>query len=239
MKETLEKLRIYGAARSLTFALSELRYRARRLILHSYSQRGEDLIVDELLGHKPLGSYIDVGANDPSRFNNTMRFYRRGWTGLNIEPDRQYYLKLLKKRPRDLSLNIGADEATGYITFYRFLPGTLSTFSRGEADRNVRLGYKLLEVAEVRVMTLASIFAEHVTEREVDFMSVDTEGFDLKALKGNDWARLRPRVIVVESSAHDSKGERSSELAGVDELLESHGYLKAHDTGLNAIYTLR
>ncbi len=239
MKETLEKLRIYGAARSLLFALSELRYRARRLILHSYSQRGEDLIVDELLGHMPLGSYIDIGANDPSRFNNTMRFYRRGWTGLNIEPDRQYYLKLLKKRPRDLSLNIGAGEAASDITFYRFLPGTLSTFSKSEADRNVRLGYKLLDTVEVRVMTLASVFAKHVGERKVDFMSVDTEGFDLKVLEGNDWERLRPGVIVVESSKHDSKGERSGELAGIDELLESHGYLKAHDTGLNAIYALR
>ncbi|MDO8734008.1 MAG: tetratricopeptide repeat protein, partial [Elusimicrobiota bacterium] len=38
----------------------------------------EDIIINQLLGNKKSGFYIDVGAYDPSRFNNTKRFYERG-----------------------------------------------------------------------------------------------------------------------------------------------------------------
>ena len=37
-------------------------------IIHSYSQYGEDLVIDGIFGAKNKGYYIDIGANDPILF---------------------------------------------------------------------------------------------------------------------------------------------------------------------------
>ena len=145
MRATLDKLRIYGPARFASFARSELRYRLKRVLRHSYSQLDEDLVADRLLGRKDSGFYVDVGANDPSRLNNTMRFYQRGWRGISIEPNQECFSRLDKKRPLDINLNIGVSDTSGTLEFYRFFPDTLSTFSKSEADRYVKLGYTLAD----------------------------------------------------------------------------------------------
>ena len=53
----------------------------------TYSQTGEDLILDILLKDKPKGFYIDIGGNHPKKFNNTFLFYKKGWDGINVEPN--------------------------------------------------------------------------------------------------------------------------------------------------------
>ena len=45
----------------------------------SFSQRGEDLILDGMFEGKRNGFYVDIGANHPSFLSNTRRFYDRGW----------------------------------------------------------------------------------------------------------------------------------------------------------------
>ena len=51
-----------------------------------YSQTGEDAILAHLLFDHDCGFYVDVGAFHPIQYSNTYYFYRRGWTGINIEP---------------------------------------------------------------------------------------------------------------------------------------------------------
>ena len=66
----------------------------------SYSQEGEDLLVDRFLDCKPLGFYVDVGARRPKRFSNTYRLYRRGWRGLNIDANPGSMAPFRRIRPR-------------------------------------------------------------------------------------------------------------------------------------------
>lgn len=92
---SLEKLRMYGVKTSFSYALSEFKSRTTtRHLRGSYNQQGEDLVIDELLGHRSNCFYVDIGAGDPLRFNNTKRFCKRGWTGINIEPSPRLYLRL-------------------------------------------------------------------------------------------------------------------------------------------------
>ena len=50
----------------------------------SYSQEGEDLIVNRLFEKRPFGFYVDVGAQDPVFDSVTQAFSERGWSGINI-----------------------------------------------------------------------------------------------------------------------------------------------------------
>lgn len=231
-----EKLLIYGPRSFSYFTLIE----ARRLLwdralLGSYSQEGEDRLIDALLGHPATGWYVDVGANHPKRFSNTHRFFRRGWHGINIEPNVTLYQQFLVERPGDINVNCGIGEMAGELRFFSFFPDTLSTFSREKAQDYCKQGFRIVSEVPVAIKPLREVLDLHCRSEQIDFLSVDTEGLDLEVLRSNDWTRFRPRVICVETA---SSGEGLSEANSgeVRTFLESHGYSRACGTAVNDIY---
>jgi FkbM family methyltransferase len=165
----------------------------------SYSQFGEDLVIDALLGCPSGGVYVDVGANDPDELSNTKRFYERGWRGVNIEPNTSLWEELERKRPEDTNLNIGVAPTAGVMTFYRMYPSTLSTFDAAAVKDNLaHPGARMESEVQVAVEPLSQVLGAHAGDGPVDFLSVDTEGLDLAVLKSNDWRTHRPRLVLVE-----------------------------------------
>lgn len=173
--------------------------------LNSSAQYCEDLILDVLLGFKDEGFYIDIGANDSSIFSNTERFYKRGWTGINIEPDPVSFEKFKEKRAKDINLNIGIGISRKELDFYRLSADTLSTFSKNAVKKYIKDGHKVLDVLKIPVKPLNDIFEEYAGGREVDFMSVDVEGFEIEVLKSNDWKKYRPKIIILEINQNQNK----------------------------------
>lgn len=56
----------------------------------SYSQFGEDLLAQEILGYERCDIfYIDIGAFHPISKSNTYIFYKRGSRGMCVEPNPQ------------------------------------------------------------------------------------------------------------------------------------------------------
>jgi hypothetical protein len=48
-------------------------------------------------------------------------------------------------------------------------------------------------------MRLDAVLDRHLLAGQaIDFLSVDTEGFDLRVLRSNDWTRYRPRWVLTE-----------------------------------------
>ena len=65
------------------------------------SQDKQDKYLEENVfkGYKG-GVFVDVGAHDGVSINNTLYFEKyNGWTGINIEPIKEVYDKLLINRP--------------------------------------------------------------------------------------------------------------------------------------------
>ncbi len=145
----------------------------------SYGQIGEDLILDYFLKNKSKGFYVDVGAYHPFYISNTYKFYKKGWTGIQIEPNYKKLALFKKYRPNSINLNIGIGDKVGESDLFIFDSDAYSTFSLDAVETNKKLGHKLLETKRVKMMTLADVFGEHAKNTEIDFMSVDTEGFDL------------------------------------------------------------
>lgn len=231
-----EKLKIYGIKKSIQYGISETVGRLyKETVQKSYSQQGEDLIIDKLLNYKKKGTYIDIGAFDPVRLSNTKRFYEKGWKGVNIEPDYNNYLKFVKLRPNDINLNIGISNKKDILKFFRFNVDTLSTFSKQEAEKYKKQGYKLLETIDVEVRTLSSIFSDVLKTNKIDFLSVDTEGYDLEVLKSNDWNKYRPKIVCVETLIHSVNNEKMIS-KDIIEFLKQKGYKEVADTGINTIF---
>lgn len=222
-------LRRYGFIRFFSFAISELYARVWRYrVLHSFSQNAEDLVLDKLLEYKNRGIYVDIGAYDPYRFSNTMRFYHRGWRGINIEPDSERFKHFESKRPKDVNLNIGIANKKGSLMYFAMDPPTLSTFVQSQAQEYIHNGFVLKEKKQISVLPLKDVLATYVKKKHIDFLSLDVEGFEMEVLKSNDWTRFRPKFLCIETAV-DGKND-------IDRFLLRVGYKVVLDNGLNSFY---
>ncbi len=167
--------------------------------LGSYSQFNEDLLIDLLLMSKNNGFYVDVGANDPTFNSNTNRFYLKGWSGINIDPNLESYKNFCVNRARDINLNIGVGPRREKMIFYQVVgDSTLSSFNKEIAVKMSKRYDLSIAEKEIDVLPLRDVLNEHLKGRQIDFMSVDAEGFDLEVLKSNDWEKYRPSLLMVE-----------------------------------------
>jgi FkbM family methyltransferase len=175
----------------------------------SFASAGEDMILRHLIGSDRMdGFYVDVGAYHPVRASNTYFFYLNGWRGINVEARPGSRALFDRVRPRDTNLELGVSDESGQLTYYFIAEdSTMNSFSRDFLAHLNMLGEVKREIA-VPVIPLLEVFERHLPAgQQIDFMSVDVEGHDLKALESNDWERFRPRFVVVEDK--EVEAERS------------------------------
>jgi FkbM family methyltransferase len=166
----------------------------------SYSQEGEDMILRRIFQGKVRGFYVDVGAHHPTRFSNTYFFYKRGWCGINIEPNPHVSDLFRSVRKRDIHVELGVSDSAGEITYYQFNEPALNTFDSESVKSSLaRQQYHLKSTSRVTVERLDRILDLYLPPgTSIDFLSIDVEGLDLAVLKSNDWRRYRPKCILVE-----------------------------------------
>src|SRR5882762_10139599 len=167
----------------------------------SYSQEGEDMVLQRIFSGKERGFYVDVGAHHPRRFSNTYFFYRKGWKGINIEPNPEAIHAFQSDRKRDTNLQCGISDRPGRLMYYSFDEPALNTFDQALAkSRIASTPYKLVGTSSIPVERLESVLSKHVpANRPIDFLSVDAEGLDFSVLQSNDWTRYRPSCVLVEA----------------------------------------
>jgi FkbM family methyltransferase len=215
--------------RLLNIALQFNRVLAERKGHRSFAQEGEDRVLSSLLfklhggRHIRDGFYVDVGAHHPYRYSNTCLFYKQGWHGINVDATPGSMSAFKKQRPRDINLESGVGRTSGTLKFYVFNEPALNTFNENLAKARSTGLWRVTEIVEVPVATLAEILRKHVPDgKRIDFLTVDVEGFDLDVLQSNDWERYRPLVVVVETFGVSFDGLASDP---VTEYLRSVGYI--------------
>jgi len=165
----------------------------------SYSQEGEDIMLLSLFPEKRNGFYVDIGAHHPKRFSNTQLFYRRGWRGINIDPDPGSFLRFQRHRKRDTNLCLGVGKEQESLEYFILNEPALNSFNRELTEERVKDGnYRIIETQKIPVVPLSIILDEHLGDERIDFLDVDTEGMDLEVLFSNDWTRFRPDVVLAE-----------------------------------------
>jgi len=166
----------------------------------SYSQEGEDMILNRIFEGKSQGFYVDIGAHHPRRFSNTYLFYKRGWTGINVEPNPDVIKVFNSDRSRDINLQCGVSECEGVLKYYYFNDPALNTFDECVVRSRIETTpYKVVKQENIPVKQLSSILKKHLpVGMPIDFLSVDVEGFDFAVLKSNDWSLFRPSCVLAE-----------------------------------------
>jgi FkbM family methyltransferase len=169
--------------------------------LKSYSDEGEDMILNKLFENKEIGFYVDVGAHHPKRFSNTYFFYKKGWRGINIDamPGSMSFFR--RFRPRDISLETPISNDGKALTYYVFNEPALNGFSKELSKERIfkNNNYFIRQEISLQTYKLAEILSKNLPKHtEIDFLSIDVEGLDYEVIKSNDWNNYKPKVVVVE-----------------------------------------
>lgn len=179
-------------------------YLSRTSFRH-YSQYGEDVPTYIHLAPIKRGFFVDVGCFHPKKYNNTYRWYLRGWRGVNIDLDPIKIEAFKMVRPKDENLVYAIDKgAQGELrdcySFGRY--SLISTLDKEFAEKQRELGKQYV----VRQVPVASL--DYVLDRtrfagcKIDLLSVDAEGHDLAILQSLSFEKYSPGLILVELHQH-------------------------------------
>lgn len=180
----------------------------------SYSQFGEDLLVQELVGYDRNDIfYIDIGAFHPIIKSNTYLFYQRGGSGICIEPNPAARPLWRQYRPRDTFVGKGVIGVGSCLMTYR------------HNSASEELNHLLNDASEastadlqIECTNIGQILKDHLPlGRPVDVLSIDCEGLDLDIIRTFPFQSVRPRVAIIEDFDYSEESEISA-------LMRMNGY---------------
>jgi FkbM family methyltransferase len=163
---------------------------------HHYSEREEEWMIRDYFQDRKGGFFVDVGANHYR--DNSKTYYletKLGWTGIAIEPQREFAADYQKHRPGTKFLPFFVSDASNQ-TAQLYITHRASMVASSNKDFVSQFG-NLDEVRDVPTITLTDLLTAEQVER-VDFMSMDIELHEPEALKGFDIERFKPALVCVE-----------------------------------------
>jgi FkbM family methyltransferase len=178
----------------------------------SFSQSGEDHIIANLVDTNNNGFYIDAGCNDPIKLSNTLNLYIRGWKGINIDINDELINKFKKIRIKDISICAAISDKVEEKEYYEFDSNTVNTIQE-EVVEDWKVKWKFKSKRKVQAVTLTQILDLYLPiGQDIDLLTVDVEGYDFKVLKGLDFFKYKPKMIIVEIHTIDLEQLRNNEI---------------------------
>lgn len=169
-----------------------------------YSQYDEEAIINSFFKNKKDGLVVDIGAADGINNSNSRKLILDGWSALLIEPNPNNFSKLQTlyiENQNVNTLNLGCSDTTeDKIKFYIDQNDEyeqLSTFSLEQVQKCKQMyGCDFIE-KNIDVVKTSEIFSKNNVTK-INFLSVDTESYDYKVIKGIDFDNVEIDLICVE-----------------------------------------
>ena len=184
----------------------------------------EHALVRDFFGGETSGYFVEVGANHPTEGSQTWHLEHAGWTGVLVEPqpDLAAFLVSARKNAKVFAAACTSPDNAGQ-SLPLHVDGARSALDRDRMAPGARTDY----VIAVPTRTLDSILEEANAPVPVDLLSVDVEGHEIEVLRGFDFARWQPLLILVEDHVGSLRTHR---------YLRQHGYRLIRRLGNNGWY---
>jgi FkbM family methyltransferase len=183
------------------------------------------------------GFFIEVGANNGYNQSNTYFLERMlNWHGVLVEAIPDLYQQCKRERRQSSVYNYAlvANDYTKPVIEMHFVDvmsvveGALKT-PEAQAD-HIQTGLEVTKLKQtyrlqVPTRTLESILDELPDLPEIDFFSLDVEGYELNVLHGLNLRKYRPKYILVEARYFDEVNEFLSDSYDLIEQMSYHDYL--------------
>ncbi|MDA7857724.1 FkbM family methyltransferase [Gammaproteobacteria bacterium] len=195
---------------------------------------------------------FDIGAHHGETFSTFYNCLGGNFKYSGFEPDPETYKTLLNNvkgfdtEARDISaeyFNEAVGPSLAQMDFYRTSASAVSGLLKpeGELDNRVPAGdHNIQDIIKVNVNTIDNVIEAN---GHVNFLKIDTEGFDLECLKGASRSLLDNKIDVVMCETFFVKYRvGQAYFWDIAKYLEEHGYYfvniyDARDTGQGRLYT--
>ncbi len=202
-----------------------------------FSQYGEDVILHKLFGPKfAEGFYIDIGAHHPFRQSNTAYLWLLGWNGVNVDASRKTIDLFKKVRPNDVNIwTAVVDEATANQQTEITLHSNFDVDLGATCDPELAKHRGTTRTNIVPCTSLSAIINRCGAQNGgvIDFLNIDIEGFDEKAVQSMRSWQFLPRVICIEVYAHTIRDVLDTTSC---QAIEAAGYNLVERVGLTAVF---
>src|SRR5262245_42403174 len=196
-------MHLFALAMLLTFvAMSGCHKGAPNDILTSgeklYSQHDEELIIRHFFDDQRGGIFLDVGCWDWKDGSTTLYLEEKlGWSGIGVDAQPHLREGYEKHRPHTKFMNYIVTDRS-HTTEKLYVAGQVSSINEKHIEQFGAQWDQPVPI-EVPTITLDDLLLQHGVEH-IDFLSMDIEGAEPKALAGFDIDTYKPRLVCIESS---------------------------------------
>ncbi len=179
------------------------------------------------------GTMVEVGAGPPTFISTSKHFRDSGWRTICVEPNPKFvaqhrncgsevyqYACSSSEGKSNFIVNLNNDEwytkENDGVSF-----SALEIKYNGVPDHNTQ---EVIEVEKIKLDTLL----DKINVNKIDILSIDVEGWEIDVLKGFNYIKYSPKVIVLENFENNVDYEK---------YMNSIGYIKKDTLGYNEIYT--
>jgi len=168
-----------------------------------YSQSNQDKWVVEFFKFKKKGYFVELGAYDGIQTSNTFYMEKNlEWDGICVEANPSVYQSLIKNR-KSKNINVALNDYVGECFFTN--------------DKITTTGIK------VPCNTLDNVLTENNSPKDIDYLSIDIEGYEYIILKDFNFKKWNIGLITVEHNLYCDGNERKDKLY---HLLTENGFTR-------------
>ncbi len=194
-------------------------------IFRTFSQEGEDIIINRLYNFKNPRSkiFLDIGAGHPIKYSNTFLLYINGLNGISIDANNKNIFLHKIFRPKDISKKLLISSNTTNKYFYIFEDSELNTSSKKKVNflkkRKINYKKKIL----YQTLGVKDFFKKYINKKikKIIFFNLDVEGLEYEIIKDINWKLFKPKVICIEIFDYDLNKSRRNKII---KLLSKNGY---------------
>lgn len=190
-------------------------------LLKAKSQLGQDLLVLSELQFKRGGFFVEFGATNGLSISNTYLLETEfGWNGILAEPAKCWHEDLHKNRKCHIDTHCVWQDSHTTLVFNEVnaIPelSTIHSFSDCDMHHNNR---KIGQTYDVSTISLLDLLAKYHAPRDIDYLSIDTEGSEFEILNAFDFKQYKIKIITCEHNFTPMREE-------IFALLTKQGYIR-------------
>lgn len=191
------------------------------LLSESKSQLRQDLLVLAHTNYKRGGYFVEFGATNGILLSNSFLLEQKyGWKGILAEPGRIWNTELLANRPNSkISTKCVWERSNQILSFNETQDPEKSTISIFRSKKSRYSEYRKVNHYEVKTISLMDLLIENNAPEYIDYLSIDTEGSELRILQSFNFSKFSFGIITVE---HNYSKDRDP----IFKLLTNAGYKK-------------